>query len=349
MDSEGTHTLFSSDKVQDLLELTDTISTAQNVDMLIRRTLPILSNMLQSAPVFIFLEDSRLLEPCFSAIGFDGENSRVIEKRCIDKSIDNESGLSLHPISEKELHLGYIGVSIPETELPISPELWNRILGLVSHAACRRIEREKSERQLSQLNTYLTVSSLLAQPIGLHDMLEATLYCCTEAVSAEAASVLLVDDQGENFHFYQVEGEAKELLMAATFPIDRGLAGHVLSTLESEIINNVQDDPRFYGKVDKDSGFQTRNMIAIPLVAGDEKIGVLEVLNKIDKRNFTEEERLLLLSIAEEIAFAIRNAKIFEYVVTSYCKQKQGQLSCRGCERPLGSWTPCVKYREKVI
>ena len=52
---------------------------------------------------------------------------------------------------------------------------------------------------------------------------------------------------------------------------------------------------------------------------------------------------------AEEIAFAIRNAKIFEYVVQSYCKQKQGQLSCRGCERPLGSWTPCVKYREKDI
>ena len=62
--------------------------------------------------------------------------------------------------------------------------------------------------------------------------------------------------------------------------------------------------------------------------------------------SFTEEERLLLFSIAEEIAFAIRNAKLFEYVVSTYCKQRQGQMSCKGCERPLGSWTPCVKYRE---
>lgn len=43
---------------------------------------------------------------------------------------------------------------------------------------------------------------------------------------------------------------------------------------------------------------------------------------------------------------AIRNARVFEYVVSTYCKQRQGQRSCHGCERPHGSWTPSVKYRE---
>ena len=102
-------------------------------------------------------------------------------------------------------------------------------------------------------------------------------------------------------------------------------------------------------QIDKESGFQTKNMIAIPLVAGKERVGVLEVLNKAEGEKFTEEERLLLLSFSEEIAFAIRNAKMFEYVVNSYCKQRQGQLSCKGCKRPLGSWTPCVKYREASL
>jgi hypothetical protein len=72
----------------------------------------------------------------------------------------------------------------------------------------------------------------------------------------------------------------------------------------------------------------------------------LEVLNKTGGQPFTEDERLTLMMIAEETAFAIRNARVFEYVVKSYCKQRQGLNSCRGCERPLGSWTPCVKYRE---
>ena len=75
----------------------------------------------------------------------------------------------------------------------------------------------------------------------------------------------------------------------------------------------------------------------------------MEVLNKAGGELFTEQERLLLLSVADEIATAIRNAIVFEYVVDSYCKQRQGQLSCQGCQRPLGEWTPCVKYRETAL
>jgi hypothetical protein len=84
-------------------------------------------------------------------------------------------------------------------------------------------------------------------------------------------------------------------------------------------------------------------------VAGEEQIGVLEILNKAEGGPFPQEEHLLLVSIAEEIAFAIRNAKLFEYVVNTYCKQRQGQMSCKGCERPLGSWTPCVKSRAATV
>jgi transcriptional regulator with GAF, ATPase, and Fis domain len=86
-------------------------------------------------------------------------------------------------------------------------------------------------------------------------------------------------------------------------------------------------------------------MIAIPLVVKKEPVGVLEILNKTEGP-FTEDDHFLLLSLADEIAFAVRNAKIFEYVVNSYCKMRQGQRSCEGCKRPLGAWTPCIEYRK---
>jgi GAF domain-containing protein len=133
----------------------------------------------------------------------------------------------------------------------------------------------------------------------------------------------------------------------ANFLANHGLAGTVLASQQAEFINDVQNDPRFYRRFDQESGFVTRNMIAIPLTAGEEKIGVLQILNKFEG-DFHEEELLFLQTIAEEIAFAIRNSKLFEVVVKSYCKMRQGQDSCRGCKRPLGSWTPCVKYREEA-
>ena len=79
----------------------------------------------------------------------------------------------------------------------------------------------ESEKQLAHLNAYLSVSSMLAQYLGLEESLEIALYCCMEVVSAEAASVLLLDDEKANFRFYQIEGPAKPVLAGATFPADK--------------------------------------------------------------------------------------------------------------------------------
>ncbi|HEX9884668.1 MAG TPA: GAF domain-containing protein [Desulfobaccales bacterium] len=230
---------------------------------------------------------------------------------------------------------------------------WGFIGFILQHLRESRLRLDAAHRELLRqaryLNTYLTVSSMVAQCLDPHELLEAVLNIIMETVSAEGASVLFLEENQANFRFYGIEGPAKQCLMAMTFPADKGIAGSVLQTQRSEVINDVQRDPRFFRRFDFESGLVTQNMIAIPLTAGEEKIGVMEVLNKSGGDPFTDEERLLLDSIAEEIAFAIRNARIFEYVINSYCKQRQGEKSCKGCQRPLRSWTPCVKYLEKSV
>ena len=231
--------------------------------------------------------------------------------------------------------------------------VWGFIGFILQRLRESRLRLDAANRQLLKqtryLNTYLTVSSMVAQCLDPHELLEAVLNVVMETVSAEGASVLLLDEDQVNFRFYNIEGPAKQCLMSTTFPANKGIAGSILQTQKSEVVNDVHSDPRFYGKIDSEYGFVTQNLIVIPLTAGEEKIGVMEILNKIDGGFFTDEDRLLLDSIAEEIAFAIRNARIFEYVVNSYCKQRQGETSCKGCKRPLRSWTPCVKYLEKGL
>jgi GAF domain-containing protein len=339
--------------------------TAQGPEELLELAPTLVARQTQAVFAFLCVVDPRLPAPLFYHHGLQPEavpSSRKLSADLLGQMArqthwqpfqvsgslvqDIPGDLALYPVRSQQGCVGLLGLAMREgTALPPG-DVMETLLRLLANAAYRLLERADSERQIAHLNTYLTVSSMLAQPLDLHELLEAALYCCMDVASAEAASVLLLDDEKENFHFYQVEGPAKPMLMAATFPADSGLAGSVLHTQQSEVINNVQADPRFYQRVDAQTGFQTRNMIAIPLTAGEEKVGVLEVLNKADGGPFAEDEHMLLASVAEEIAFAVRNAKVFEYVVNTYCKQRQGQRSCRGCERPLGSWTPCVKYRE---
>ena len=347
----------SDQEVWQLLELIERILMARSLDDLAERALPIIADVTQSDSVFIYIGDSRLPAPCFLQHGFQPETASAIEKLCAEQfdSASDQVDLStpaskigkaaatpdlrLYPLRDEETCVGLLGLTPQEdTDVP------ERIARLLAHAIGRLAEQAKSKREIAFLNTYLNVSSMLAQSLSLHELLEIALYCCMEVTSAETASVLLLDEEQEVFRFYHVEGPSKPVLMAATFPADKGLAGSVLQTQRSEVINDVQNDPRFYKEFD--SVFQVRNMIAVPLTAGTERIGVLEVLNKIDGGTFAEDEHLLLRTMGEEIAFAIRNAEVFEYVVRSYCKRRQGETSCKGCDRPLLSWTPCVMYQD---
>ncbi len=351
---------ISTEGAVQLMELAETALVMQSLEELEERVLPGVAGMMGSGSVSLYVADSRLPAPHFFQQGLGPEAASEMESLYVEQfdriSIQTDpqpvsvsADFIVYPLRAEDRCVGLIGLMVPDDEPPISPDLLERLFRLLAATINRLAERTKSEKQLAHLNTYLTVSSMLAQSLDLPELLEITLYSCIEAVLAERASVLLLGDEKKNLHFYQVGGPAEPVLEGATFPADMGLAGSILQTQQSEIINDVSNDSRFYGKIDSETGFQTRNMIALPLVAGEEPVGVLEVLNKADGGPFTEDERLLLVSISEEIAFAIRNAKMFEYVVNSYCKQRQGEMSCRGCKRPLGSWTPCVKYREATI
>lgn len=158
---------------------------------------------------------------------------------------------------------------------------------------------------------------------------------------------MLTEDKSQ-LEFYIVEGEKKEALFKFRFPADKGIAGWAVQNREPVIVEDVQSDPRFFSGVDQMSGFVTRSILALPLIAGEESIGVMEILNKIEGL-FTTDDLHLMTAIAEEVSYAIKNAVLFKFVVNSYCKRRQGYDSCKGCKRPLGSWTPCIRYREEEL
>jgi GAF domain-containing protein len=350
-----------------LVELAEEALKAQSLDGFVEGVLPAVAGMMGARAALLYVNDPRLAAPRTFRCGLDPEFAPEMERLC-GEQFDAVSGrpgvlpvnvraalldadLTLYPLRAKEGTIGLIGLLAPEPGHAAGPDHRRRLFSLLANAIERLAESVRIERQVAHLNTYLEISSLIAQPLSLHELLEIALYCCMEAVSAEAASVLLLDDEdgGQRFRFYQVAGPTEPVLGGATFPADQGIAGAILKSQESELINDVYGDPRFYRGIDAETEFQTRSMIAVPLTAAGKPVGVLEVLNKAGGEPFAEEERLLLLSVADEIAIAIRNAIVFEYVVNSYCKQRQGQLSCAGCQRPLGEWTPCVKYRETAV
>jgi len=346
-----------------ILELAEKMVQARDLRELVQPFLGGIANLSGAPATLLFLKKAALPMETFFQVGLTPEAVPVVTGLCEEclrqcpPSAEpppetltippyDQAKLDLYPVPRRDYTVGLLGV-LQAALSSADPCMIKRALSFFTCALNKHLDELEHQRQIKNLNTYLNISSMIAQALDLKDVLEAVLGFCMESYEAEAASVLLLDYEKKNFRFYSVEGPAKPVLLMASFPAHYGLAGAVLATQQAEIINDVQNDPRFFKKFDQESGFVTRNMIAVPLTAGKEKIGVLEILNK-SEGDFLEEELLFLQTIAEEIAFAIRNGKLFEVVVKSYCKIRQGNYSCQGCKRPLGSWTPCVKYREEL-
>ena len=217
---------------------------------------------------------------------------------------------------------------------------------LISNLLDNAISHEEKTKKISMLNLYQTVSSSLAYVGDLHELLNTIMSIVTSELLCEEGSVLMLDEENNEFEFFTAVGETGKDLEKVRFPADKGIAGRALREGTTLVVNDVADSPDFYGNIDKEHGFKTKSILATPLISGEEAVGVIEAINKIGDDGFDKEDAQILSAIADEVALAVKNARLFDYVVNSYCNIRQGLHSCKGCERPLKSWTPCVRHLE---
>jgi HD-GYP domain-containing protein (c-di-GMP phosphodiesterase class II) len=107
-------------------------------------------------------------------------------------------------------------------------------------------------------------------------------------------------------------------------PAGHGIIGHVVSTGETVVVNDVTADERFYRNIDAQSGFHTRAILCVPMrapriILGGERgeveeqvIGGAQALNPTSNRPFSADDISLFESLASQAATVIRLARLYE-------------------------------------
>ncbi len=114
-----------------------------------------------------------------------------------------------------------------------------------------------------------------------------------DLVSADRCTVWLIDKKNNTLWSKVAHGVDRIVI-----PLSAGIAGYVARTGEGIVINDAYSDPRFDQQVDKETGYHTRNILALPIEdSSGDIMGVYQAINKMDEsRKFTDkdEEHLLL-------------------------------------------------------
>lgn len=122
---------------------------------------------------------------------------------------------------------------------------------------------------------------------------------------AEACSIFLPDDSTGELVIHSAQGENAPQLGAIRVPKGRGIVGAAMAERRVVRVDDVDNDPRVYSTVDKDTGWRMTALIAAPLLDGQDCIGVIEFLNPIGRPAFTDQDAQLMEYFAGLVASAL--------------------------------------------
>eukprot|EP01059_Diplonema_ambulator_P006742 TRINITY_DN16351_c0_g1_i2.p1 TRINITY_DN16351_c0_g1~~TRINITY_DN16351_c0_g1_i2.p1 ORF type:complete len:864 (+),score=309.96 TRINITY_DN16351_c0_g1_i2:239-2593(+) len=166
----------------------------------------------------------------------------------------------------------------------------------------RQIEMEKRKNEILLDVVQRVNETDLGSWVGVCDVI---VEGCTELLQAERCTLFIVNK--ENGTLLANSG-GTEICM----PLDQGIAGFVCSSGETVNIPDAYCDPRFNPDVDAATGFVTRTILCMPVIASGETVAVAQVINKMCGE-FTDDDEELLRFFSAFSGLHLANSKLMEF------------------------------------
>jgi phosphoserine phosphatase RsbU/P len=153
----------------------------------------------------------------------------------------------------------------------------------------------------------LEISRRLAAPSGLQELLAQIIDAGQDVLLADRGSVFLYDPPARELFSTVATGGA-----AIRFSIDKGIAGQCARDRQMVVVDDAYADARFNQAIDRQTGYRTQSIIAVPLIGlDDELVGVLQLLNS-QRGRFDQADRTLAEVLASQAALAIQRTRLLE-------------------------------------
>jgi PAS domain S-box-containing protein len=168
-------------------------------------------------------------------------------------------------------------------------------------------ETERRAAELATINRLGQSLATLLDPQGIYELVGETL---SQTFEADAIQIITYDRTANLLHFrYSVEkGERQTITPMAP----GGFAGHILKTRQHLRINrNLEQRAAELGSLVL-AGQAPKSYLGVPLIAGDEVIGVVS-LQDIDREGaFSEADQNLLTTLSLNMGVALENARLYQ-------------------------------------
>jgi transcriptional regulator with GAF, ATPase, and Fis domain len=178
----------------------------------------------------------------------------------------------------------------------------------------QRVESERVDaayaRRLHAAVTRLAVLGELAAPVRQNELLQLLVGTAAQVLSAQAASLLLLDRATDELVFEVALGAAASEAVKFRVPVGQGIAGWVAASGQPVARSDLAEDTRFSTDMAERIGYVPKTVLALPLRLDDDVVGVIELFDKANGQPFTADDMELLDQFAQAAAVAIEQSQV---------------------------------------
>lgn len=146
-------------------------------------------------------------------------------------------------------------------------------------------------------------------------------------MQAEACSIFLPDEATGELLIHSAQGESAPQLGKLRVPKGKGIVGSAMEGRKTIRVDDVSQDDRFYGQADEKTGWQTKALLAAPLLEGEDCVGVIEFLNPIGRVAFTQTDEMMVEYFAGLVASALVRMRAQEAALERAAVQRDLDLA----------------------
>lgn len=175
-------------------------------------------------------------------------------------------------------------------------------------------EIQEKDRELERRNKLLRAVSEVGRTTtsyrNISELLQRTAHLIEEHFGYYHVGIFLLDEHREYAVLTATNSEGGRRMLEKRHQLKIGgtsIVGYVTENLKGRIALDVGEDAIHFDNPDLPA---TRSEMALPLVSSGQLLGALDV-QSIETQAFTEDDIAALQTLAEQIAVAIQNAKLF--------------------------------------
>ncbi len=255
-------------------------------------------------------------------------NVAALTKEAIDK------GIAEKEIQTFEYQLPNQAGELETLEARIITTDTGEAVGLIRDVTEQRADRALIDKRAQELNTVAEVATAVTQQTDPLTLLKQVVDLTKERFGFYHAHVYQLNEAGDTLELVSGAGEIGDQMVAETrtisFDAEQSLVARAARTKEGVIVNDVMADPNF---LPHPLLPETKAEMAVPMMAGETVIGVLDV-QAAGTRRFDQDDAEVLTTLASQVAVALQNAE--QYAVIQQANKVIEQ-------------SPVIVYRRKIV